>query len=106
MDRDDRDPRLDEILAVGRRTRKPVSRGTWIAALIVGAIGAIGFAITLLATPAAPSAQLHRLDRPPSTKPAGDGGLGIGLWIGAGVGIAIGFAIARQRAAHSSRNSP
>lgn len=101
-----REQRLAEIVAVGRETRKPVSRGLWIAALIVGALGALGFAITMLATPAPASATPH-LERRSSPGAGGAGsGLGIGLWIGAGVAIAIGIAIARQRATHSSRNSP
>ena len=108
-----RQARIDAILAVGRDTRKPASRGLWIAAAIVGAVCAAGFAIMMLGDPAPPA---HRLERRPeaasassassASSPGGRSGLGIGLWIGAGVGVVIGFAIARHRGDHSSRNSP
>lgn len=102
----DREQRLAEIIAVGRDTRKPVSRGLWIAALIVGALGALGFAVAMLAPPA-PASETPRLERKPRPHlDGGGGGMGIGLWIAAGASIAIGIAIARQRATHSSRNSP
>lgn len=104
MDRGERDDRLDEILAVGRQTRKRPSRGLWIAALIVGALGVAGFAVAMLSEPA-PASEVPHLPRQPSAQDGG-GGLGIGLWIVAGAGIAIAVAISRQRASHSSRNSP
>lgn len=100
---DDRESRaaLDDILAHGRRTRTPVSRGVWIAALVVGVVCAIGFAVLLLAEPSAEGPRA-----PARTASSGGGGLGIGLVIGACAGIVIGFAISRQRADHSSRNKP
>ncbi len=99
----DRDQRLAEIVSVGRQTRQPVPRGLWLAALVMAVVGAVGFAVVMLATPA-PAAQGPHLARVPNANTRG--GLDIGLWIAAGGVIAVGFAIARQRASHSSRNSP
>lgn len=92
---------LDAILEHGRRTRKPVTRGLWIAALLVGVVCAIGFAVMVLAEPSSAGPRA-----PARTASSGGGGLGIGLVIGACAGIVIGFAIGRQRADHSSRNNP
>jgi hypothetical protein len=102
--RDAQEARLRAILARGRQTRKPTPRWLWIAAAIVGAICAVGFAVVMLADRGPPNADdaSHRLERRPVT----GSGLGIGLVLGAGVGVVIGFAIARQRGDHSSRNSP
>lgn len=100
MGRDDEtEARIAAILDRGRRTRKPLPRALWIAAAIVGAICAGGFAVAMLGT-AAP-------ERASSGRPAPQGaGFGTGLVVGAAGGLAIGFALARQRRDHSSRNSP
>lgn len=92
---------LAAILEHGRRTRKPVPRGLWIAALLVGIACAVGFGVMMLSEPSSAGPRA-----PARTAPRGGGGLGIGLVIGACAGIVIGFAIARQRADHSSRNKP
>ena len=100
--RDDRQAREAAIAAIaerGRGVRKAAPRWMWIAALVVGGIAAIGFAIAMLSDDApaagrsAPRAVEHS-------------GLGSGLVLGAAIGIVIGFAIARQRRSHSSRNNP
>jgi hypothetical protein len=91
---------LQAIGERGRRTRKPTPRWLWIAAILVGAVAAAGFAIAMLAegdpsgaSQTAPRASQHS-------------GLGSGLVIGAVVGLVIGFSIARQRRSHSSRSNP
>jgi len=110
-----RDDEIDAIVEVGRRTRKPTPRWLWIAAVLVGGICAIGFAVAMLAerAPAGhPPGELagHRAGEPiagPITgRPTGRSGLGAGLVIGAGAALVIGFSIARHRRSHSSRNSP
>lgn len=94
-----RDDDLEAILEHGRRTRTPTPRWLWLVAAIVGGGCAVAFAVALLGGgDPAHAAVEHR--------PASAGGLGIGLLIGTCVGIVIGFSIARQRADHSSRNSP
>jgi hypothetical protein len=90
---------IESIVAIGRRTRKPTPRWLWIAAIVVGAIAAGGFAAAMFAEPE-PSSTGH-IDRSPT-----GAGLGSGLLIGVAIGIVIGFAIARQRRDHSSRSSP
>ena len=90
--------RLASIADVGRRTRKPTPRWLWIAAGVVGTLCTIGFVLLVLGEPAAVPHTVNRSQT--------GSGLGTGLAIGAGVGIVIGFVIARQRADHSSRNSP
>lgn len=90
---------IEAILERGRGTRKPLPRGLWIAAAVVGAICAAGFAVAMLGTAAPGGAQ--------ATRSAPDGaGFGTGIVVGAAGGLAIGFALARQRRDHSSRNSP
>jgi hypothetical protein len=103
MGRDDEpqapDAAIDRIVEVGRRTRKPTPRWLWIAAIVVGALAAGGFAVAMFAEPRPTTAV--RAERSP------DGaGLGSGLLIGVAVGIVIGYGIARQRGDHSSRSSP
>lgn len=91
--------RLASITDVGRRTRKPTPRWLWLAAGVVGTLCAVGFVLLILGAPAAHVPHAVNGSQTGS-------GLGTGLAIGAGVGIVIGFVIARQRADHSSRNSP
>ena len=104
-DRDDdaaREAALTAIAERARGVRKAAPRWLWIAAIVVGGIAAVGFAIAMLsrgaptASQPAPRAGEH---------PATDSGLS-GLVIGAAIGIVIGYALARQRRRHSSRNSP
>lgn len=94
-----RDEDIQAIVELGRRTRKPTSRGLWIAATVVGAICVACFIAMMLVSREPPS-------RPVEQRPAASSGLGTGLVIGAGVGILIGFSMGRQRRSHSSRNSP
>ncbi len=93
------DAKINAILAHGRQTRTRSPRWLWILAAVVGAVCAVGFAVAMLGAgePARPAVE---------RRPASGGGLGIGLLIGGCVGIVIGFSIARQRADHSSRNTP
>ena len=99
------DEAIDRIVEVGRRTRKPTPRWLWIAAIVVGALAAGGFAAAMFAEP--PPTTAARAERSP-----GGAGLGSGLLIGVALGIVIGYAIARsgsaerQRRDHSSRSSP
>ena len=94
-----REDDIEAIVELGRRTRRPVPRGLWIAAAIVSVICITGLAFALLGDRAP---QGPRRERP---SPQGSG-LQIGLAIGAGAGFAIGFATGRQRRSHSLRNSP
>lgn len=99
----DRDDDIEAIVELGRRTRRSLPRGLWIASLVVAAVCAIGFAVVMVSEREAPGAVVSpQVERRPVTGP----GLGIGLVIGAGCGIVIGFSIGRQRRSHSSRNSP
>jgi len=90
---------IDHIVEIGRQTRSSPPRWLWIVAIVVGALGAGGFAAALLAEPAPVTAS-------PAVRSADGSGMGGGLVIGAAVGIVIGYAIARQRADHSSRSKP
>jgi hypothetical protein len=89
----DRERAIAEITAAGRATRKKASRGTWIAAGVVGALCAIGFVIVLLAD-GTPDTTRVREARPLS--------FGLGLALGVVIGLALGYAVFR----HSSRNKP
>lgn len=106
MSRDDeaaatREAEIQAILERGRRTRRPLPRLLWLAAVLVAVICATGLAIVLLDDPA-PGRGAGA--RPPSSSGAG---FGSGLAIGAAAGLAIGFALARaQRRDHSSRSRP
>lgn len=95
-----RDEQIEAIAELGRRTRKPVPRGLWIAALLVGVTSATGLGIAVLGD-APPPQPRHGVERQ-----APSGGFGTGLGIGAAAGLAIGFALARQRRSHSSRSRP
>jgi len=97
--------KIDAILELGRRTRKPVPRALWIAAAVVAAICAIGLAAVLGG--GAPPARSRSLPAPRVDREApGGAGFGTGLAVGAAAGLALGFALARQRRDHSSRNRP
>jgi len=93
------DDQLAAIVEVGRRTREATPRWQWIAAAIVGAVCAAGFAIAALSAPAPVEPRADR-------RPVESAGLGTGLAIGAALGLVIGVAIGRQRRDHSSRSSP
>jgi len=96
-------PRIDAILELGRRTRKPVPRALWLAAAVVAVICATGLAMVLLGSPAPTRSRPQpRVDR----EAPGGAGFGTGLAVGAAAGLAIGFALARQRRDHSSRSRP
>jgi len=94
-----REPDIEAIVEIGRRTRKPLPRGLWIAAAIVGVICATGFAITMLGD----RGSATRAVAPAS---GGGSGTGIGLWAAAGAAIVIGAAVVRHRRTHSSRRRP
>jgi hypothetical protein len=98
-----RDEDIEAIAELGRRTRKPVPRWLWIAAVVVSAVCMSGFAVVMLADRAPAAARLA----PGPVHERGESwGLGIGLAIGGCAGLVIGFWIGRQRRSHSSRNSP
>lgn len=92
---------LRAIADVGRRTRTRAPRWLWVLALGMAAVGAVGFAVVMFAEPAASTSETALRARP-----IAGSGLGIGLGVGCVVGVLIGLAIARQRADHSSRNTP
>jgi protein-S-isoprenylcysteine O-methyltransferase Ste14 len=89
---------IDRIVEIGRRTRKPTPRWLWIAAIVVGALAAGGFAAVMFAEPQPTTAS--RVERSP-----GGAGLGSGLIIGVAVGIVIGYAIARSGSAGPRSNA-
>lgn len=98
---------IEAILEHGRRTRARPSRWLWIVSALVGGCCALGFTWAMLADSDPAPVGGGVTDTPPVARsPGSGGGLGIGLVIGACVGIVIGFSIGRQRADHSSRNSP
>jgi len=112
---------IEHIVNVGRQTRKAPPRWLWIVAIVVGALGAGGFAAAILAEPEASASHTVRAADERITRAgwrgggAGDrlvpadrilSGVGSGLLIGIAVGLVIGYALARQRVAHSSRSSP
>ena len=93
------DAQIAAIVAAGRATRRRPSRGTWIAAVAVSAICALGFVLLIVGSGAGePSA-------PAPSRAAGGcaGGLGLGIGLGIGIGFLLGR---RQRADHSSRSRP
>jgi hypothetical protein len=102
-----RDQQIQAIVDVGRRTRTATPRWVWIAATLVGAACATGFAVAMLGAgePAPPGPR-----EPPghavAARPASGAGSGVGLAVGAGAALVVGAAIARQRRNHSSRSSP
>lgn len=101
-----RDQQIQAIVDVGRRTRTGSPRWVWIAATLVGAACATGFAVAMLgAREPAPQVPPEPPGRAVAARPAGAGS-GVGLAVGAGAALVIGAAIARQRRSHSSRNSP
>src|SRR5215475_13004339 len=101
MRRDERtEAAIEGILKSGRETRKSTPRWLWIAALLCGALGVTGFAISMLAD-GDPTHSSAVQRRPPELP-----GFFSGLLIGGAGGIVIGFAIGRQRPSHSSRNNP
>jgi hypothetical protein len=91
-----REAALAAITERARGVRRAAPRSLWIAALIVGALGAVGFAIAMLGRGAPASHNAPRTV---------DSGL-TGLWVGVALGFVIGYALGRQRRSHSSRNSP
>jgi len=91
-----REAALAAIAARARGVRQAAPRSLWIAALIVGALGAAGFAIAMLGRGAPASQHAPR---------AVDSGL-TGLLVGVAIGLVIGYALGRQRRSHSSRNNP
>jgi hypothetical protein len=110
----DRESRIAEIAEAGRRTRKAAPRGMWIAAVVIGGLCAIGFAIAMLAG-GEPGPRVARHASVGSSSHAGVGTLtispplGVGLVVGLVAGVVIGIAIGRQRSAardHSSRKRP
>lgn len=98
---DDDDP-LRALTARARETRRPPSRGLWLVAGIVGAVGAIAFVLIFLVEPEPGTSR--------AVAPREHGyGFAAGLVVGLVVGIAVGMAIQRQRQAsadHSSASTP
>jgi hypothetical protein len=102
-----RDDDIEAIVELGRRTRKRTPRWMWIAAAIVGAVCATGFAIVVLADHE-PARDGIAARREPGGRAVGTrdrSSLVVGLVIGAAVGLVVGFAIGRHRS-HSSRSNP
>lgn len=95
------------MVARARPPRRP-SRGTWIAAALVGVICLVAAAFVWLSEPAP-------VAKPQATSPPPRSGFATGLVVGLAAGFAIGFAIARRArrdqssgsgSEYSSRNSP
>src|SRR5262249_8507833 len=99
-----RDAEIAAIVERGRRTRKPLPRGLWIAALIVGAVGAAGFAVTLVSGAEPVPGRVATTATSPSTRSGTE--FAAGLAVGGAAGLVIGLALGRQRRDHSSRSSP
>jgi hypothetical protein len=104
-----RDDEIQAIVEIGRRTRAPLPRSLWLAATIVGGVGAAGLAVALLGEPApspgraqAQAEAQARIERPSPSGP----GWGTGLAVGAAGGLVVGFALGRHRRDHSSRSRP
>lgn len=101
--------RIAEIVASGRATRRGSSRAMWLAASLVGAVCALGFALLLVSGDDAGSpgsggsaGSGATVAPPPAAREARSscaGGLGLGL----GLGLAAGYALGRR---HSSRSKP
>ena len=101
-----REAALAAIAERARGVRKAAPRWLWIAAIVIGGIAAVGFAIAMLSRGAPAGSQpAPRGVEQPAAYPAKYSGL-TGLVIGAAIGIVIGYALARQRRRHSSRNNP
>jgi hypothetical protein len=105
-----RDDEIQAVVDVGRRTRRPTPRWLWIAALLVGATCATGFAVAMLTDErnVVVGGGAGDLPRGIHGRPAARSGVGAGaaLAVGAGAALVIGASIARQRRSHSSRKSP
>ncbi len=94
---------IDEILDIGRATRKRTPQVIWLTAMLVGAACAIGFVIILFTDPAATESPRLGSRQPPSFLT----GLLIGLAVGASVGLALGrYRRAAVAPDHSAANSP
>lgn len=89
--------RAAEILRAAKAQRRGSSRGLWIAALVIGAICAIGFVLLFVGDRAGATT-------PPRVIEDHGLGFGAGVVLGVTVGIVIGYAIARQR--QSARSTP
>ena len=95
---EDVEAKAREIAREARQVRKPLPRWLWTAAIVVGAACIGGFVKIMLADGGTPTTPPHQA--------SGSPGFASGALIGAFLGFVIGWAIARQRAAHSSRNKP
>jgi ElaB/YqjD/DUF883 family membrane-anchored ribosome-binding protein len=93
-----REAALAAIARTARGVRRAPPRALWIAAIVIGGIAAIGFAIAMMSTGAPVTRTAARV--------AEHSGLWSGLMIGAAIGFVIGYALGRQRLSHSSRNNP
>lgn len=104
----DREAAARAIAETAKRTRKPLPRGLWIAAIVVAVVcvGALAIAWFGGAGSAAVTAHAARPGLPLSHAPPGldapshltiGGGFGTGLLIGVGVGIVIGSLIALRK---------
>lgn len=93
---------VDQIVDVGRRTRKKPSRAMWIVAAVIGAACAIAFVAIFVG-----SEGDGTPGRPVPAHPEQGLTFSTGLVIGLAVGVLVGVLIARQqRSDHSSRKSP
>ena len=79
--------RAREIVASAKAVRKPLPRGLWIAALVVGVACLVGAVLVFVLPAPAPTAH--------PAVPAG-GGFGLGLGLGVAGGVIIGFVLGRR----------
>ncbi|MBA3541975.1 MAG: hypothetical protein H0T79_20330 [Deltaproteobacteria bacterium] len=101
---EDRERAAREIALAVKRLRRPLPRGLWILALV------IGLGCTIAAAVAWTSAGGPVRERTPAAIDRGPR-FGMGIGIGLGAGLVIGFALGRRRRSpdhptHSSTSSP
>jgi hypothetical protein len=102
---DDRERAAREIALAAKRLRKPVPRGMWIVALVVGIGCTIAAAVAWTASGDAPDATDARTTPPRRAIDSGPR-FGMGIGIGLGAGLVIGFALGRGRRRDQPRHSP
>ncbi|HEY5936665.1 MAG TPA: hypothetical protein VIU61_18580 [Kofleriaceae bacterium] len=97
----DREQKIAAIAREARKVRPRPSRAMWIAALVVGTLGFVAFAVIMFTDGGSWSSRGPAL--------ASRFGFSAGILIGLVVGVGIGVSIERHRTkseSHSSRSKP